>query len=67
MIDTLILNMAAPLSILSRGRQLRGGAIFNEGGIFDFNSGSLFEENMASDDIGGFGGAIFNRDGGVVT
>lgn len=48
--------------------QFRGGAIDNEGGVMDFNAGSLFEGNAADGSgDGGQGGAIFNGNGGVIT
>lgn len=49
-------------------RQLEGGALHNEGGVMDFNAGSLFEGNVANGSgDGGRGGAIYNGDGGVIT
>lgn len=48
--------------------QQEGGAIGNYGGDVTFNSGSLFDDNVASSTgDGGRGGAIYNYDGGVVT
>lgn len=48
--------------------QLLGGGICNQGGIVNFEAGSLFEDNSANGSgDGGAGGAIFNGDGGVIT
>lgn len=48
--------------------QLRGGGLFNGGGVVSFNGGSLFDTNTASSSgDGGQGGAIFNTHEGVVT
>lgn len=46
----------------------RGAAIFNDGGVMDFNGGSLFDNNFADGSgDGGSGGGIYNTDGGVIT
>eukprot|EP00752_Nemacystus_decipiens_P009969 g8891.t1 len=51
----------------NRASELQGGAIYNEG-VMDFNAGSLFEDNAASGSgDGGRGGAIYNKNGGVIT
>ncbi|CAM9828624.1 unnamed protein product [Pylaiella littoralis] len=48
--------------------ELRGGGVFNGGGVVNFNAGSLFQENGASGSgDGGLGGAIFNDADGVIT
>ncbi|CAM9827986.1 unnamed protein product [Pylaiella littoralis] len=48
--------------------ELRGGGVFNGGGVVGFNAGSLFQENRArGSGDGGLGGAIFNDDDGVIT
>ncbi|CAN0215543.1 unnamed protein product [Scytosiphon promiscuus] len=47
---------------------LRGGGVYNGGGIVDFDGGSVFESNAASSTgDGGYGGGIYNGDEGVVT
>ncbi|CAM9248042.1 unnamed protein product, partial [Hapterophycus canaliculatus] len=47
--------------------ELRGGGLYNGGGVVDFNDGSLFDGNRASGSgDGGFGGGIYNGDGGTV-
>lgn len=49
-------------------QQLRGGGLMNDGGVVNINAGSLFEQNFATaSGDGGYGGAIHNRNGGVVT
>jgi len=49
-------------------RQMRGGAISNDGGAMTFTAGSFFDSNSASGSgDGGMGGAIFNGAGGVIT
>ncbi|CAM9305642.1 unnamed protein product, partial [Ectocarpus fasciculatus] len=48
--------------------ELRGGGLMNNGGMVNFNAGSLFEGNGASGSgDGGLGGAIYNGGGGTVT
>ncbi|CAN0052742.1 unnamed protein product, partial [Laminaria digitata] len=45
-----------------------GGTVYNFGGDFTCNAGSLFFDNFASSTgDGGYGGGICNEDGGVVT
>ncbi|CAM9315204.1 unnamed protein product [Ectocarpus sp. 13 AM-2016] len=45
-----------------------GGGLRNDGGVVNINAGSLFELNLATaSGDGGFGAAIFNTNGGVVT
>ncbi|CAN0419823.1 unnamed protein product, partial [Ectocarpus sp. 12 AP-2014] len=47
---------------------MRGGGLMNDGGVVNINAGSLFEQNFAAANAdGGYGGAIYNRNGGVVT
>ena len=42
--------------------------MFNNGGVMDFNGGSLFDDNYASGSgDGGNGGAIYNTNEGVIT
>ncbi|CAN0459683.1 unnamed protein product [Ectocarpus sp. 12 AP-2014] len=45
-----------------------GGGLRNDGGVVNINAGSLFELNLATaSGDGGFGAAIYNTNGGVVT
>lgn len=66
-----VVSRRAPASCASRYLfflQPRGGAVMNNGGDMNFNSGSLFEDNRAdSNSCGGQGGAIYNYDGGIIT
>jgi len=49
-------------------QQMRGGAVDNQGGSVVFKAGSLFDDNHAfGSGDGGYGGAVHNSLGGVIT
>ncbi|CAN0128362.1 unnamed protein product [Scytosiphon promiscuus] len=66
-IGSLVFNGMANFT-RNRAVELQGGALYNGGGVVDFNAGSLFNRNTASSSgDGGLGGGIHNTDEGVVT
>ncbi|CAM9293134.1 unnamed protein product [Ectocarpus fasciculatus] len=66
-IGTMTFNSMATFSE-NEASNLRGGGLYNDGGVVNFNAGSLFEGNrVTGNGEHSFGGAIYNGNEGVVT